>query len=183
MLTTIIGLGLATPGHDWIQGYISTLSERTAPHRGLYVLGGTIAAGLHLLFVAWLGRRLESAWHGAAVAGLALFFLLEWVAAAFLPCDADCAWITPTGMAHYAVSFAAFVAIGLGVILFSVHLWLDGHHTPAVHAMMGLIVAAAIGLLIADLTGVWHGIVERTLAVLLAGWVVAVYSARRALRA
>ncbi|MGB1585418.1 MAG: DUF998 domain-containing protein [Thermoplasmatota archaeon] len=162
---TVFLVGWLSPGHDMIHGYISTLSQTDAPLRAWYVAGGTVAAGLGILFFAGRWRKGDSALHAVGLTCMIAFYVLHWMGAALVPCDAGCAWLTPTGRLHYAIGFAAFVNVGLGTILLSIHAKNRG-----LHIATGVFVAGAVALLITDRIGAWHGLAERFEVVALAAW-------------
>lgn len=164
-VVTVFVVGWLTPGHDMVHGYISTLSQTDSPLRGWYVAGGTIAAALGVLFFVTRWRGDRSSLHAVGLTCMISFYVLHWIGAAFVPCDAGCAWLTPTGRLHYAIGFAAFVNVGLGTILLSIHAKNRG-----LHIATGVFVAGAVALLVTDRIGAWHGLVERFEVVALAAW-------------
>lgn len=169
-LATVFVVGALTPGHDMVHGYVSTLSQRDAPLREAYTVGGTLATACGLAFLLRRWPRDRTTLHACGLSLMALFFLLHWIAASFVPCDTDCQWLTATGRLHYAMGFAAFVAVGLGTITLSVH---AGRDAKSLHAATAAFVLCAVALLIADRVGRYHGLVERLQVVLLAVWLVA----------
>ncbi len=172
-LGTIFVLGTLTPGHDMVNGYISTIGVPGEPYTNWYVAGGGISAALNLAFLFVLSREHpQQALLASALALLASFFVLHFTAAAFFPCAADCDWSTLGSRVHYAMGFAAFVSFAVGTIVFTVAA-ARRPHWPRLAILRGatvVFVAAAVGLLIADLTRTYHGVAERSVAVALVLW-------------
>lgn len=168
-------IGALTAGHDAIHGYISTLGTFGAPLRGWYVAAGTISSALHLWFIIGVRRAFgkdTSVYIAATLLGL--FFVLQWLAAAFFPCDPGCEWITIPGQLHYALSFSAFVMFCIGIIVTT---WVaDTHHLRFQHRWINsaavACIASALALLATDRLDIYNGLVERITIVMFSTWTV-----------
>ncbi len=178
---TVAVLTLIDAGHDAVHGYISTFGVRGNPVAPWYVAAGSFATLLHLTFMVGLIPTIRGrpGWWAPSTA-LTIFFVNQWLAATFFPCDPGCEWNTVRGTIHYGVALSGFVALGVGILTFSTTVRMDWPAAKATHVLAGITIALALVLLVADQVGRYHGIAERAALLAFGAWHVAVaWSLRR----
>ncbi len=171
-VVSVTALGWLSPGHEPLHDYFSDVGATGRPYVGWYRVAATISAALHLVFAYGLWRALRPLRVGWIAILLSLFFILHWLGAVAAPCDPKCEWETARGTTHYVLGQVAFWSFGISMLAITWlssrgRAWLDSR---ALTVSGLLAAAAAIVLLIADLTETLRGGAERMALVGMGAW-------------
>ncbi|MDD1709068.1 MAG: DUF998 domain-containing protein [Methanoregulaceae archaeon] len=109
--STVLVVGLATPGYNPVTQLISELGIPGAPYPAAINSLGLITTGILLAVFAYAVHAIFSrGWKGALGSALVLVAGLSFVAMGVYHCDQGCIPITPAGSLHLLFGLVALVA-------------------------------------------------------------------------